>query len=459
VTVRGDTTGDTTDDTTDGIEIDEPNRTIRIRRSYRAGVDRAWWAWTDAEAISRWWGPQGWRATVHEMDVRTGGRWRFQIAPADGSAAPVRSIATYTNVAPRAELAYDDEFADEAWQPDGTGTFPTTVGFTATGTGCTVAVAATFPDEQALQRAVELQMAEGCAEALGRLADLLDDLQNDHADGPPTEGATTMSALPTVTSADGTTIAYRKTGSGPAIIVISNVAEDHTGVAGIATALSEDFTVISFDRRGRGASGDPQPYDPAREIDDIAALIDVAGGSAALTSGSGGCGIALDAAALGDKVTGLYLYEPPFIVDDSRPPAPADYVEHQEALVAAGKRSEAVEYFMTTMIGVPAEYIPMMKQDPSWDEMAKYAHTYAYDGRILRGLQDGKPLPAGRWSIDAPIAVAVGGNGEAFIREAADALATVLPTVTVLTLPDHDHSAFWTAPDAVAQQARAFLLG
>ena len=442
----------------DGIVIDRSSNTIHIRRTYAAGVDRAWWAWTDAEAISRWWGPQGWAATVYEMDVRPGGRWRFHIAPVDGSSAPVRSIATYKAVNPRAELTYDDVFADEAWQADGTDTFPTTVTFASAGTGCTVEVAASFPDGPALQRAVELQMAEGYAEALDRLGGLLDAEHGDNTD--TTTGETTMSDLPTVTSADGTTIAYEKTGSGPAVIVISNVAEDHTGVAGIAKALSEHFTVISFDRRGRGASGDPQPYDPAREIDDIAALIEVAGGSAALASGSGGSGLTLDAAsALGDKVTGIYLYEPPFIVDDSRPPAPADYVEHQEALVAAGKRSEAVEYFMTEMIRVPAEYIPMMKQDPSWDEMAKYAHTYAYDGRILRGLQDGKPLPTDRWSIDAPIAVAVGGNGEAFIREGANALAAILPNVTVLTLPDHDHSAFWMAPEPVADQARAFLLG
>jgi pimeloyl-ACP methyl ester carboxylesterase len=268
-----------------------------------------------------------------------------------------------------------------------------------------------------------------------------------------------MSELSTVTSADGTTIAYEETGSGPAIIVVSNVAEDRTGVAGIAKALSERFTVISFDRRGRGASGDPQPYDPAREIDDIAALIDVAGGTAALTSGSGGCGLVLDAAtALAGKVTGLYLYEPPFIVSDVRPPAPPDYVEHQSALVAAGRRSEAVEYFMTEVIRVPAEYVPLMKQDPSWDEMARYAHTYAYDGRILRGLQDGTPLPTDRWAVDAPVAVAVGGDGEEFIREGAHALAAILPNATVLTLPGHDHSAFWMAPDAVAEQAGAFLL-
>jgi uncharacterized protein YndB with AHSA1/START domain/pimeloyl-ACP methyl ester carboxylesterase len=440
------------EDTANGIVIDESSNTIHISRTYVAGVDRVWWAWTDAEAISRWWGPQGWAATVYEMDVRPGGRWRFQIAPVDGSVAPVRGIATYKVVVAGAELGYDDAFADEAWQPDGTGTFPTAVTFASAGTGCTVEVAASFPDGQALRRAVELQMADGYAEALDRLGDLLD--------AASTQGETIMPDLPAVTSADGTTIAYEKTGSGPAIIVISNVAEDHTGVAGVAKALSEDFTVISFDRRGRGASGDPQPYDPAREIDDIAALIDIVGGSAALTSGSGGCGLALDAAsALGDKVTGLYLYEPPFIVDDSRPAVPADYLEHLEALVAAGRRSEASEYFMTEMVRVPAEYLPMMKQDPSWGQMAKYAHTYAYDGRIWRGLQDGKPLPTDRWSIDAPIAVAVGGNGEAFIREGANALAAILPNVTVLTLPDHDHSAFWIAPEPVARQARTFLLG
>ncbi|ANZ39872.1 hypothetical protein BBK82_31330 [Lentzea guizhouensis] len=266
--------------------------------------------------------------------------------------------------------------------------------------------------------------------------------------------------MQTITSADGTTIAYEKAGSGPAIIVISNVAEDHTGVAGLAAALAEHFTVVTFDRRGRGASGDPQPYDPAREIEDIAALIGIAGGAAALTSGSGGCGITLDAAsALGDRVTGLYLYEPPFIVDDSRPPAPADYVDHVEELVAAGKRSEAVEYVMTEMIRVPAEYVEPMKQDPSWDDMARYAHTYAYEGRILQGLMDGTPLPADRWSIDVPIAVAVGGNSEEFFRVGAEALAALLPKVTVLTLPGQDHGAFWAAPRPVAEQVREFLLG
>lgn len=157
-----------------GIMIDRSRNTIRISRTYAAHVDRAWWAWTDIEAIAKWWGPAGWVATVYEMDVRPGGRWRFQIAPEDGSAKPVRGVATYGLVVPRTELAYEDSFADEAWQPDGTGSFPTSVIFAAAGTGCCVEVEASFPDGQALRRAVELQMAKGYAETLNRLGNLLE---------------------------------------------------------------------------------------------------------------------------------------------------------------------------------------------------------------------------------------------------------------------------------------------
>lgn len=429
----------------DNIVIDRSRNTIRISRSYAASIERAWWAWTEPEAIATWWGPAGWAATVYEMDVRPGGRWRFQIAPEDGSAEPVRGIATYGRVDPHVELAYEDAFANEAWQPDGTGTFPTSVRFATVGTGCRVEVEASFPDGRAVRRAVEMGMADGYADALDRLDELLN----------TPHGGTNMQ---TITSADGTLIAYEKTGSGPAIIVVSNVAEDHTGVAPLVETLSKDFTVLSFDRRGRGASGDPQPYDPAHEIEDIAALIDIAGGSAVLTSGSGGCAIVLDAAsALGDKVTGVCLFDPPFFVDDSRPPAPAEYVERVEELVAADKRSEAVEYVMTEVIGVPTEYIGPMKQDPSWEDMVRYAHTFAYEGHILRGLQDGKPLPSDRWSIETPVGVAVGGDSEAYFRVAADALAVLLPKVTVATLPGQGHGAFWAAPEPVAAQIREFL--
>eukprot|EP01136_Pigoraptor_vietnamica_P044261 Opistho-1_new@20799 len=104
----------------DGIAIDRSRNTVHISQSYAAKVERAWWAWTDADAITQWWGPAGWTATVYEMDVRPGGRWRFQVEPDDGSAAPVRGVATYGLVLLHAQLSYEDAFADEAWQADGT---------------------------------------------------------------------------------------------------------------------------------------------------------------------------------------------------------------------------------------------------------------------------------------------------------------------------------------------------
>ncbi|HEX5905471.1 MAG TPA: hypothetical protein VFY56_00505 [Propionibacteriaceae bacterium] len=114
-----------------------------------------------------------------------------------------------------------------------------------------------------------------------------------------------------------------------------------------------------------------------------------------MISGSAGCVLCLDAAtALGDTVRSLYLFEPPFIVNDNRPPMPTDYIEHLESLVARGDRSAAVEYFMTNALLIPAEFVAGMKADPSWASMERYAHTYAYEGRICAGTQEGSLSPA-----------------------------------------------------------------
>lgn len=177
-----------------------------------------------------------------------------------------------------------------------------------------------------------------------------------------------------------------------------------------------------------------------------------------LVSGSAGCVLALDAAsALGDRVAALYLYEPPFIVGPGRPPVPADYVERVSRLVAEGRRDEAVEVFLVEAIGMPAEYLEPMRADPSWEKMTRYAHTLAYDGRIVQGTQDGTPLPADRWLVDQPTEVVVGEGSEAFFHAGAQALAELLPHATYRTLPGQDHSAFWMAPDAVASSIAQLL--
>ena len=154
--------------TADGIVIDERTSTLTITRTYSAGPERVWFAWTDADAIARWWGPHGWTTTVDRMDVRPGGEWRFSMAPGDGSAPPVHIRATYRTVEPRRSLGYVDAFTDDAWNAVGDGV-PTDVTFGRAGSGTTVSLRATFPDGDALRRSLDLGMAEGYREALDRL--------------------------------------------------------------------------------------------------------------------------------------------------------------------------------------------------------------------------------------------------------------------------------------------------
>jgi pimeloyl-ACP methyl ester carboxylesterase len=256
--------------------------------------------------------------------------------------------------------------------------------------------------------------------------------------------------MPTVTSADGTTIAYEHTGSGPVVVLVGTALDDRHGLDPIAGLLANRCTVVNYDRRGRGESGDTQPYAPAREVEDIAALLDALGEPATLASGSGGCLLALDAAtALGDRVAGLFLYEPPLIVGPGRP-VPADFREHVAGLLGEDRRSEVVEYFFTQVVGVPAEFIGPMRADPSWHTMCRYAHTLPYDAQIAAGTQDGKPLPTDRWSISRPVEVVVGENSPAFFHEGAQALVDLLPPATLRVLPGQDHGAFWAAPDVLA---------
>src|SRR6478736_10199853 len=209
--------------------------------------------------------------------------------------------------------------------------------------------------------------------------------------------AMTTTTLQTVTSADGTTIAYDKLGSGPAVVLVCGGSVDRMSNAGLAGVLASDFTVYNFDRRGRGDSGDTLPYAIDREIEDIAAVIDAAGGTAYLYGTSSGAALAFEAArALPGKVTKVALWEPPYIDDPAARP-PADTVETYERLVAEGRRSDAVEYFTAKVVGLPPEFVAFAKTQPFWAAQEKIAHTLAYDGRIMGdySIPDGesKTLP------------------------------------------------------------------
>ena len=168
---------------------------------------------------------------------------------------------------------------------------------------------------------------------------------------------------------------------------------------------------------------------------------------------SSGAVLALEAASrLGHKVRGLYLYEPPFIVDGRHPPMPADFAEQVRGLVESGQRSQAVRLFFTKGMGIPGVFVTLMRfLMPGWGKMAAMAHTLPYDLAVLAGTQSGQPLPARRWSaLQAPVTVGVGGKSEAFFHTGAQALAALLPNVQYRSLAGRDHSAVMMAPQALA---------
>lgn len=266
----------------------------------------------------------------------------------------------------------------------------------------------------------------------------------------------------TVISKDGTFIAFDQVGSGSAVILVTGAlgTRSHDMTTGLPGFLSPTFTVIDYDRRGRGDSSDTLPYTVEREIEDIEALIDAAGGTAYLYGMSSGAVLALEAAnKLTTKVSKLAMYEPPFIIDNSRPPVPSDYVAQLNAAAAAGKPGDAVDIFMTKALLIPAEFVAQMRQTsmndlldtetvkpPEWVQMEKVAHTLAYDGTVMDGLMLGKPLPKGRWSsVTAQTLVICGGNSAPFFHNGAKALISDLSNAQYRVLEGQDH-----AVDAVA---------
>lgn len=239
-----------------------------------------------------------------------------------------------------------------------------------------------------------------------------------------------------VTSEDGTTIAFDRLGTGSPVILISGGSVDRMSNAGLADALASDFTVLNYDRRGRGPSGDTPPYAIEREIEDIGAVIDAAGGEANLYGSSSGAVLAMLAAGAGLSVRRLAMWEPPFI-PEGVPTPPADQVEQYETAVAEGRRGDAVEYFMSKVVGLPPEFVEGARRQPFWAATEAIAHTLAYDARIMGDYRIPIDRAAG---VTVPTLVIAGGADMPWMRDTATALADALPQgrATLLDGQGHD---------------------
>ena len=257
--------------------------------------------------------------------------------------------------------------------------------------------------------------------------------------------------MDTVTSADGTTIAFDQYGDGPPVIMVVAAFNTRSATDPLARALAPQFTVLNYDRRGRGDSGDTAPYAVDREIDDLAALITAAGGAAAVFGYSSGATLALRAAAAGLPITKLALYEPPFRTDDSHPGLPPDFPAKLAGLVSAGRRGDAVELYQTQAVGIPEDVVAQLRHAPFRPGLEAIAHTLAYDAAIVGDLS----LPAGLLAtVTAPALVISGENSPPFLRDAARAAAAALPSGRLATLPGQTHD---INPEATAPVMAEFL--
>jgi pimeloyl-ACP methyl ester carboxylesterase len=250
-----------------------------------------------------------------------------------------------------------------------------------------------------------------------------------------------------VMSKDGTAIAYDRQGHGPAVVLVGGGLDDGSENAPLASELAAHFTVYNYARRGRGHSGDTPPYAVEREIEDIAALIAEAGGSANVYGVSSGGMFALEAAAAGLPIDKLAVYEVPYDIADDAPQRYRQYRERLAAALAGGRRGDAVELFMR-LAGASEEDIAGARNSPYWPGVESLAHTLAYDA-----ARYGQPPTARLATITQPTLVLTGG-GNGFFDLAADVAAACIPRAERLTIAGQGHVA---DPKAVATVLERFF--
>jgi pimeloyl-ACP methyl ester carboxylesterase len=251
--------------------------------------------------------------------------------------------------------------------------------------------------------------------------------------------------MPCVTSADGTRIEFDRTGCGPPVILLSGGPGDRSAEKPLAEALRPFLTVFTYDRRGRGGSGDTQPYSVEREYEDLAAVIAEAGGTAGVFGSSGMGMIGLEAAAHGVPINRLAMWEPPYVVDGARPPIRADWGDRVAGLIGEGRAEDAIGYWLTEIVGVPQEHVISMHATPFWAGMAQNAQALVYDAAILRDFS----LPVDRAAkVTTPVLLVDGGGAALpWIRSGIQAALGVLPNARHQVLDGQSHD---VQPDVLA---------
>jgi len=237
-----------------------------------------------------------------------------------------------------------------------------------------------------------------------------------------------------VRSSDGTEIAYESSGDGPPLVIVTGAFCDHASPAALVAELARSWTVVTYDRRGRGASGDTPPYAVGREIDDLAAVLAVAGRRPLVYGHSSGARLALDGAAAGLPMSRLAVYEPPFRLGPPSSGA-ASLRTRVERLLQAGDRSAAAALHLRES-GTPEHVVQFMQQAPWWSRMEQFAPTLPYDEALCGDLT----IPRGRLErIGIPTLVLGGANSDPEWLTALRSAADTVPGAVFDVLAGQDH--------------------
>lgn len=226
--------------------------------------------------------------------------------------------------------------------------------------------------------------------------------------------------MQTVGSADGAAIAYEWSGTGPPLVLVNGAFGDRHAGEPLASALQGDFTVYRYDRRGRGDSDDGDVYTVLREVEDLATIIEEAGGDAYVYGHSSGGALALEATSAGASVRSLAVHEPPYVPGPGTSLQTADELAE---LVAAGHHAEAAERFLRNT-GAPDAVVEQIKASDAWPAMVAIAHTLPYDIRLCNeGVVPDQRLA----QIGCPVLATAGGLSPAWAPAAARAVAIAVP--------------------------------
>ncbi|MGA2651275.1 MAG: alpha/beta hydrolase [Terracidiphilus sp.] len=256
----------------------------------------------------------------------------------------------------------------------------------------------------------------------------------------------------TITSADGTKIAFWREGAGPPMLLVHGGICDHFAWYFVVPQLAQYFTVYTFDRRGRGGSGDSLPYSVKREVEDVVAMLHAIGEPVHLVGHSAGGILALKAAMRAENLMSLMLYEPAFVIEGARERPAPEVLNTIRCLLDAGDYDEVIRVAMRESVGMSEAEIAEMEASPGWEHLCGVAEAVPHDWMLWEERLEMENVRA----VRAPVLVLTGSESPAWLREGADAVLAAIPEARRAEMPRQGHSAMITGPKLFAKTVAEF---